>query len=66
MAQYIDKSAIVAEIKKRIKGVSRLIDIGSKKEDFQLENRLVERILTYEDVIRECIDPLEVKEIENI
>ena len=64
MAQYISKSALVAEIKKRIKGVNRLISIvGNDKDEFFIESRLIEKIHTYEDLL-DYIDTIKVKELD--
>ena len=71
MTQYIDKSILIEEIKKRIKGLNRLIDIGSNDEEkFTLESVLIERIHAYEGVL-DYISTLgvltldDIKEMEN-
>ena len=58
--KLIDKDILAAEIKKRVKGLNRLIDIGcNNKEEFRLEGRLIEGIKTYENIL-DYIDTLEV------
>ena len=64
MTQYIDKSALVAEIEKRVKGVNRLIDVGcDNKEEFSIESVLIATIHAYEAILDD-IDTLEVKEVD--
>ena len=66
MTQYIDKSILINEIQKRIKGLNQLIDIESNDEEkFTLESMLIERIHVYEDVL-DYVDTLGVLTLEDI
>ena len=61
--KYIDKTVLVTEISKRVRGVNRLIDIVcDQQEDFITGSCLVERIHCYDDIL-ELIDTLEVMEL---
>lgn len=59
MAQYIDKSALVAEIERRIEEITQTISLGDKKIQKSGGNRRAElvRFLSF-------LDTLEVKEVD--
>ena len=65
MGQYIDKSALIAEIKRKIKNINlNYICSGSHPSDFDVNKKLQDGILKNLQALLSFLDTLGVKEVD--
>ena len=65
MKQLIDKSALIAEIKRKIKNINlNYVNAGSHPSDFEVNKKLQDGISKNLQSLLSFIDTLEVKEVD--
>jgi len=65
MGQYIDKSALITEIKEKIKNINlNYVSAGSHPSDFEVNKKLQDGISKSLQSLLSFINTLEVKEVD--